>query len=96
MPKLSDADISARLGALPRWVRTGDTLTRTITFDGFPQAIAFVVRIAFDAESMNHHPDIDIRWSRVHIALSTHDAGGITEKDFELAGAIDAAAGDVQ
>ncbi len=92
MPRPTDAEISQHLTQLAGWTRVGDAITKPFAFPSFPQAIAFVVRVAFDAEAMNHHPDLDIRWARVHVALSTHDAGGLTLKDMALAGKIDAAA----
>jgi 4a-hydroxytetrahydrobiopterin dehydratase len=92
MPKLSDADIATALAGLGGWSRAGDTLTKRFTFAGFPSAIAFVVRVALAAEAMNHHPDLDIRWATVVVHLSTHDAGGITALDVQLAGQIDGCA----
>jgi len=86
---LSDIAIQRELGSLPGWSRRGDLLTRTYTFRSFPDAIAFVNRVAVNAESANHHPDIDIRYSRVTLTLSTHDAGGITQNDLDLAKLID-------
>ncbi len=86
---LSDIAIQRELGSLPGWSRRGDLLTRTYAFRTFPDAIAFVNRVAAAAESANHHPDIDIRYSRVTLSLSTHDAGGITQNDLDLAKAID-------
>ena len=86
---LSDIEIQRDLGTLQGWSRKGDVLTRTYQFRNFTQAIDFVNRVASLAESANHHPDIDIRYSKVTCTLSTHDAGGITEKDLELAGEIE-------
>lgn len=86
---LSDIAIQRELGSLPGWSRRGDLLTRTYTFRNFLDAIAFVNRVAEHAESANHHPDIDIRYSRVTLTLSTHDAGGITQNDLDLAKSID-------
>lgn len=90
MTKLSDAEISARLQTLAGWTRQGDTIGKTFTLPGFPAAIALVTRIGFLAEAANHHPDIDIRWNRVTLVLTTHDAGGLTAKDFDLAAAVEA------
>lgn len=87
--KLSDIAIQRELGSLPGWSRRGELLTRIYTFRNFVESIDFVNRIAVIAEGMNHHPDIDIRYSRVTLVLSTHDAGGITQKDLELAKSID-------
>jgi 4a-hydroxytetrahydrobiopterin dehydratase len=86
---LSDIAIQRELGSLPGWSRRGDLLARTYAFRNFVDAIAFVNRVADHAESANHHPDIDIRYSRVTLSLSTHDAGGITQNDLDLAKAID-------
>jgi 4a-hydroxytetrahydrobiopterin dehydratase len=88
--KLSDLEIQRALGTLPGWARRGDTLVKTYTFDRFANAIAFVDRIAVEADAMNHHPDIDIRYTKVTITLSTHDAGGITQSDLNLAERIEA------
>ncbi len=92
MPALSDIEIQRGLGTLPGWSRKGDTLVKTYHFAAFPDGIAFLARVATIAESMNHHPDVDIRYTKVHFALSTHDQGGITTKDFDLAKAIEALA----
>lgn len=87
--RLSDIEIQRALSAIPGWTRRGNTLTRTFEFPAFPAAIAFVDRIAVAAERMDHHPDIDIRYTKVTCTLSTHSAGGITPRDFKLAEAID-------
>jgi 4a-hydroxytetrahydrobiopterin dehydratase len=89
MAALSDIEIQRGLGTVPGWARKGDTLVKSYHFASFPDGIAFIARVAEIAESMAHHPDIDIRYTKVHFALSTHDAGGITQKDFELAKAIE-------
>jgi 4a-hydroxytetrahydrobiopterin dehydratase len=89
--KLSDIEIQRALSARAGWTRRGNSLTRTFEFPTFPAAIAFVSRIAEAAEGMDHHPDIDIRYTKVMCTLSTHSAGGITQKDFKLAEAIDLA-----
>jgi 4a-hydroxytetrahydrobiopterin dehydratase len=83
--RLDDDEISTRLGGLPGWEREGDEISKTFELPTFPEAIAFVTRIADRAEAANHHPDIDIRWRKVLVAFTTHDAGGLTELDFELA-----------
>ena len=90
--KLSASDVDARLAQLPGWSRQGDSLTRRFTFKGFPDAIAFVTRLAFDAEAADHHPDLQVSYKRVTVTWSTHDEGGITEKDFEGARQADAIA----
>jgi 4a-hydroxytetrahydrobiopterin dehydratase len=90
LPVLSDIEIQRRLGALKGWSRRGDSITKTFTFPGFPQSAAFVGRLVEPAESMNHHPDVDVRYDKVSIVLSTHDSGGITANDLALAERIDA------
>ncbi|MGH2586006.1 MAG: 4a-hydroxytetrahydrobiopterin dehydratase [Dehalococcoidia bacterium] len=86
---LNDAAIDEGLRSLNGWTRDGDTIRRDLTFGSFREAISFIVRIAFEAEQRDHHPDLANVYNRVTIRLSTHDAGGITEKDFDLARAID-------
>ena len=87
--KLSDIEVQRSLGARSGWTRRGNAITRTFEFPTFPDAIAFVNRIAEVAEKMDHHPDVDIRYTKVSCSLSTHSAGGITSKDFVLAEGID-------
>lgn len=89
---LSDIEIQRNLGALPGWSRKGDALVKSYHFATFPAGIAFIARVAEFAEAAQHHPDIDIRYTRVQFSLSTHDAGGITSKDFALAHEIESAA----
>lgn len=89
MARLSDIEIQRALGARTGWTRRGHAITRTFEFPTFPAAIAFVNRIADVAETMDHHPDVDIRYTKVTCTLSTHSAGGITAKDFKLAESID-------
>jgi 4a-hydroxytetrahydrobiopterin dehydratase len=88
---LSDIGIQRELGNLPGWSRRGDVLTKTFKAQSFLDGIAFVGRVAQAAETMNHHPDIDIRYTKIAFMLSTHDAGGITQKDITLAGEIERA-----
>jgi len=90
--KLSDEEVRAGVERLPEWQREGDEIVRVFELESFPVAIEFVERVAELAEAANHHPDIDIRYRKVRIALTTHDAGGLTDKDFALAAQIDAAA----
>jgi 4a-hydroxytetrahydrobiopterin dehydratase len=89
---LSDDEISTGLGSLPGWDRAGDAIEKTFELPSFPDAIAFVTRVGFLAEAADHHPDLDVRWRKVTVALSTHDAGGITAKDLSLAGEIESVA----
>jgi 4a-hydroxytetrahydrobiopterin dehydratase len=94
MPELLDKeDIKKQLKRIPEWDLDGKRLTRTLEFDGFEEAVDFVNDIAEIAEKFGHHPDIDIRYNKVTLALTTHDAGGLTEDDFAVAGAIDHAIG---
>ena len=86
---LSDIEIQRELGALPGWTRKGNALIKTFTFPSFPSGIEWVRRVAELAELRDHHPDLDIRYTRVMVCLSTHSAGGITTKDFELARGIE-------
>jgi len=92
MAKLSGDEVQQGLSKLDGWDREGDEIVKEFGFDGFGDAIAFVVRLAFRAEKANHHPDIDVRYNRVRVALSTHSEGGITDKDLALAGEADTAA----
>ncbi|MCI0535570.1 MAG: 4a-hydroxytetrahydrobiopterin dehydratase [Verrucomicrobiales bacterium] len=89
MPKLTPAQITASLGSVPEWKKKGAAISRVYEFKDFPGAIKFVNGIAKLAEKAWHHPDIDIRWNKVTLALTTHDEGGLTEKDFELAAKFD-------
>jgi 4a-hydroxytetrahydrobiopterin dehydratase len=91
--KLSDLEIRRALGTLPGWSRKGDALSKTYSFARFADGIRFVQQVAALADGMDHHPDIDIRYTNITFALSTHDAGGITQRDFDLAKAIEQAAG---
>ena len=86
---LSDIAIQRELGNLPGWSRRGEVLTKTFQFRTFPAGIKFVSSVAAEAEAANHHPDIDIRYTNVTLALSTHSAGGITQKDLDIAGKIE-------
>ena len=83
--KLSDIEIQRELGSLGGWSRRGDTLVKTYGFDTFPEAITFVGQVAVRAEDVQHHPDLDIRYTKVTVILSTHDAGGISLLDVEMA-----------
>lgn len=85
MRKRTEAEILEGLNEIPDWKRVGETVERTFEFPDFNVAIAFVGKVAWAAEKVNHHPDIDIRWNRVRLALTTHDAGGLTDLDFGLA-----------
>jgi 4a-hydroxytetrahydrobiopterin dehydratase len=90
--KLDEAKIISALVELPDWKRAGEKISRTYEFKDFPGAMKFVNAIAKLAETAQHHPDIDLRWNQVTLGLTTHDAGGLTQKDFALAKQCDALA----
>lgn len=81
------------MGTLPGWARKGDALSKSYDFARFADGIRFVDQVAELADAMNHHPDIDVRYTRITFSLSTHDAGGVTQSDLDLAKAIEHAAG---
>jgi 4a-hydroxytetrahydrobiopterin dehydratase len=87
--KLSDTEIERRLGDLNDWACQDDTIRKTFRLGSFPAAIAFVTQIGFLAEAAAPHPDIDNRRRRVTRALTTHDSGGLTDKDLDIAAQID-------
>jgi 4a-hydroxytetrahydrobiopterin dehydratase len=86
---LEDEEIEQRLDELGDWERDGDEIQKVFEFDDFAQAMRFVNDVAKLAERYDHHPDIDIRYSKVRLALSTHSEGGLTSLDFDLAGEIE-------
>ena len=90
--KLSDETITQQLASIPDWHRDNDNLVRDFKFTDFKTAFAFMTAVAALAEKLGHHPDWSNVYNRVHISLSTHDVGGISELDFEMARQIDAAA----
>ena len=85
---LSEAEIETALGGLA-WSRDGDELVKEVTLDDFAASLAFVNRVGALAESLDHHPDITIRWNKVTLRVTTHSAGGLTEADVELARSVD-------
>src|SRR6185436_12001089 len=87
--KMSGPQIEEAVKRYPDWSEIGDALQRTYQFKDFVEAMRFVNRVADAAEAAQHHPDILIRWNKVTLTLSTHDAGGITQKDFDLAAKCD-------
>jgi 4a-hydroxytetrahydrobiopterin dehydratase len=89
MPKLPQAELERSLRDLPGWAVKNNAITKTYKHDSFAEAIVFVNAVAHLAELANHHPDIDIRYKNVTIALTTHDQGGLTEKDINLARRIE-------
>ncbi|GAA3106862.1 MULTISPECIES: 4a-hydroxytetrahydrobiopterin dehydratase [Nonomuraea] len=82
-------DIESKLAGVPAWQRVGEEIRCTVTAPDFPTAIRIVDEIAVRAEELDHHPDIDIRWRTLHLALTTHSAGRLTDKDVTLAAHID-------
>lgn len=92
MALLTDSEIDERLGELDGWQREGDAIVRTYDRGDFVGAVAFVSSLVEPAESMNHHPDLEIAWKDVTVSLSTHSAGGLTAADFDLATRIDSLA----
>ena len=92
MKALTDQEIAARLQKVPKWTRVGDAIERTWEFKTFMEAVAFMNRVFALAEEANHHPNLENAWATVTIRYSTHDAGGLTTKDFDMAGKIDTVA----
>jgi 4a-hydroxytetrahydrobiopterin dehydratase len=90
---MSDTEVKAALADLPGWELAGSDIVKEYKFADFVAAIAFVNQLAERAEAANHHPDIDIRWNKVRLALSTHSEGGLTSNDFALAAEIESLAG---
>lgn len=89
MALLPESDILAFTGEHPAWSWADDSITRTFQFEDFEESLEFVNRVGASAEEADHHPDIDIRWNKVTLTLSTHSEGGLTEKDLTLAEEID-------
>ena len=89
MAMIPEDDARGRLPELPGWALTGRSITRQFTFGDFAEAISFVVRLGFVAEAADHHPDILINYKRVTLTYSTHSEGGLTDKDFTGAAAVD-------
>jgi 4a-hydroxytetrahydrobiopterin dehydratase len=82
MPRLDDTAVEEGLQHLPGWERRGDEIVKTFVRDDFAHAMVFVNEVAAAAEAAGHHPDIDIRWNKVTLALSSHAEGGLTDRDF--------------
>jgi 4a-hydroxytetrahydrobiopterin dehydratase len=91
MPPLKKDEIKARLSGMSGWKLNDDEIEKKFQFADFKEAMAFVNRVAGAAESMDHHPDIEIKYNKVDLTLSTHSEGGVTDKDFQLAERIEAA-----
>ena len=93
MAVLTDLEIQNALGGLPGWQRNGIAIQRSFEFPDFKAAMQFVNKIADAAEQANHHPDIDIRYNKVIMALVSHDSGGVTQRDVKMANRINQIAG---
>jgi 4a-hydroxytetrahydrobiopterin dehydratase len=90
--KLESGTVEAFLASHEGWSRSGDALTRAYSFADFSAALGFVVRVGLAAEKRDHHPDIELGWGKARVRWSTHDAGGITALDLELAETTDSLA----
>ena len=93
MAVLTDAEIQRELASLSGWQRNGTAIQRVFRFPDFKAAMQFVNKVANAAEQANHHPDIDIRYNTITMALVSHDAGGVTQRDMRMAGTINKIAG---
>ena len=91
---LSQAEIDQKIQAIPQWQQSQQTITRTFKFKNFVEAIAFVDKLVEPAEDAGHHPDLSISYNEVVVSLTSHDAGGLTDKDFSLAQTISDIASD--
>jgi len=85
MAVLTDSEIQQALASLPHWQRQGKAIQRVYEFPDFKAAMQFVNKVADAAEQANHHPDIDIRYNKVTLALVSHDSGGVTQRDVKMA-----------
>jgi 4a-hydroxytetrahydrobiopterin dehydratase len=88
MAVLSDSEIDTALALLPGWQRVGNAIQHWLTFPAFTDLMVFVNRVAELAEEANHHPDLDIRYNRLLVSLTSHDSGGVTRRDIKMAGRI--------
>ena len=93
MPRLSDDEITTRLGELERWELRGDAIVKSYMCNDFVGSVKLVDALTPVAEEMNHHPDLEISWDTVTVSITTHSEGGLTENDFELARKIDSLGG---
>lgn len=83
MARLNDDQIDQALESLEDWARAGQVINKVFAFSSFPEAIAFVVRLAFEAEAADHHPDLAINYRKVTVSYTTHSEGGLTARDIE-------------
>ena len=81
--KLSEQEVSERLASSPGWAIDGKAIRKLYTFKSFPDAVAFVTRLAFDAEAADHHPDLHVSYRKVTVVWTTHSDGGLSAKDFD-------------
>ncbi|NJL94244.1 MAG: 4a-hydroxytetrahydrobiopterin dehydratase [Anaerolineae bacterium] len=88
--KLTEEHIQTHLKQLDGWTREGDQIVKTYVLSSYAEGLAFASTIGYMADALNHHPDLLITWKRVTVTLSTHDVGGLSEKDFDLAQRIEA------
>jgi len=89
MERLSEAEVAAKLKGVQEWKRVGDSIERTWRFETFLEAVAFMNRVFALAEEANHHPDLLNSWTKVRVRFTTHDAGGLTNRDFKMAVKVD-------
>ena len=89
VPKLTEDELQQHLPKLPGWIRAGESISKTYQFKDFNHALDFVNQVGQTAESIQHHPDIDIRYGKVTLSLTTHDSGGLTQNDISLAATCD-------
>ena len=89
MGKLTDGEIESGLAELPGWAGGADEISKEYRLATFKDAVSFVVRLSYEAEARNHHPDLEVHYNRVKVTLSTHSEGGVTAKDLDLASAIE-------
>lgn len=89
MSRLNDTQIADGLASLPGWTRVGDAIEKVLAFASFPDAVAYLVRLAFEAEGADHHPEVTVSYRRVTLSYSTHSEGGLTVKDLDGARTAD-------
>lgn len=88
--QLTQSEIQAQLSKLPEWSQVDNKIQRLFKFKNFVEAVAFVNKLVEPAEAADHHPDLEISYNKVTVNLTTHDTGGLTQKDFDLAGTFEA------
>ncbi len=91
--RLTESQIAARLEAVPGWARLGDSIERTWRFETFMEAVAFMNRVFALAEAVDHHPDLLNSWTKVRVRFTTHDRGGLTDRDFKMAAKVNGVGG---